>query len=109
MGLKRAVNGIAYVIDLLREGSAKIPEVKTWLIVRLEDDDFRVQNVSDDYVFYYYSYRGDHYQFALEREKGGFYNDGAELADGGYVVTGTKRFTTVLGTGKEVLILKHVW
>ncbi|MBI3584218.1 MAG: cell envelope integrity protein TolA [Nitrospinae bacterium] len=98
--------GIYDTIVNISDGTQSFESAKKCLISPGGYDIFRVQSLAGNFIIYMHERRGQ--QFALIKEQGKFYGDSSLLENGFFKIIDTQRFTTILGSEKELLVFKRV-
>ncbi len=105
------MDGIRALVHAIGTGEIPMNDARRFLICRHAGlDTFTVTSVTDKYAFYRLQNSDDDetVQIAVEREPETFYGNGTTLKTDMYQLTGTGRFSTVLGAETELLILKGI-
>lgn len=104
-------SGILDMMDLLAEGMSMNTAKTYMLCTKTMDEWLTVSGVYDGYVIYsclrYYN-SGRLIQIAVPRKPDVFYQEGASLLPGIYKIAGRLEGKTVLGIGKEMLVLTRL-
>lgn len=106
-GFEGSVPSIQGLVLGLGDGRMTLDAAKKKLVF-VEKDCFKVLNTSDDFIFYATERQGGEPPVcvAVAREEGEFYGDNAPLRADVLSVLGAGRFTTAMGTDKDVVTFK---
>lgn len=108
-GFTAPYEGIVELIGELNDETQTLKEAKTLLVFTSDSDQFELASTSDKYSFYtVHSSFHTTVQIAVEKDAEAFYGVGSRLKYGMFKVIGSERFPTVLGAGRDLLILKGV-
>jgi len=109
LGYKGVRQGIATLLDELKNGYASVDDVKPYLVEPRRIEHFQVINVVGDYVVYgYHRNTVEYIRIAVVKQPEHFYGEDAFLPNGFYTVEGLSDFVSVFGARQQLLVLKHV-